>query len=171
MALYQPSFEYAVQKVSMRTTRSSKEKTRRGGRHQAEDIPATTSSTTLSFTSQERTAPLIHLPHPPSPMRPSSPLLATVKSFKPSRLPSNKPPPSSLEAFIQRGRVLSLYRDILRNLFRIPKGKREEPISYAKNEFARNKHITDITQIRYLVSTGKAEFDTMTRYIDELAAK
>jgi hypothetical protein len=104
-------------------------------------------------------------------MRPFPPLLATVKSFKPSRLPSNKPPPPSLEAFIQRGRVLSLYRDILRNLFRIPKGKREEPISYAKNEFARNKHITDITQIRYLVSTGKAEFDTMTRYIDELAAR
>ena len=103
-------------------------------------------------------------------MRPSPRLFAAVKSFKASRLPTNKPPPPSLEAFIQRGRVLALYRDILRNLFRIPKGKRDEPIAYAKKEFARNKHVTDITQIRYLVSTGKTEFDTMSRYIDELAA-
>lgn len=104
-------------------------------------------------------------------MRASLSLLATIKSFKPSRLPTNKPRPPSLETFIQRGRVLGLYRDILRNLFRIPKGKRDEPISYAKNEFARNKHVSDITQIRYLVSTGKAEFETMSRYIDELAAR
>lgn len=104
-------------------------------------------------------------------MRSSLYLLAAIKSFKPSRLSTNKAPPPSLEAFIQRGRVLALYREILRNLFRIPKEKREEPISYAKNEFARNKHVTDITQIRYLVSTGKTEFDTMSRYIEELAAR
>lgn len=103
-------------------------------------------------------------------MRPS-PVLAAVKTFKASRPPTNRPPPPSLEAFIQRGRVLGLYREILRNLFRIPKGKRDEPISYAKTEFARNKHVTDITHIRYLVSTGKTEFDTMSRYVEELAAR
>jgi hypothetical protein len=99
----------------------------------------------------------------------ASPLLSAVKTFKSSRLPTSRPPPPSLEAFIQRGRVLALYREILRNLFRIPKGKRDEPISYAKNEFSRNKQVTDITHIRYLVSTGKTEFETMSRYIDELA--
>lgn len=104
-------------------------------------------------------------------MRSSPQFLAAIKEFKPSRLPTNKPPPPSLEAFIQRGRVLGLYREILRNLFRIPKGKRDEPIAYAKNEFGRNKHVKDITQIRYLISTGKTEFDTMSRYIDELAAR
>jgi hypothetical protein len=104
-------------------------------------------------------------------MRSSPTLHAAIKSFKSSRLPTNKPPPPSLEAFIQRGRVLALYREILRNLFRIPKGKREEPISYAKNEFRRNMHVKDITQIRYLLSTGKTEFDAMSRYIEELAAR
>jgi hypothetical protein len=42
---------------------------------------------------------------------------------------------------------------------------------YARNEFERQKNVTDLTQIRYLVSTGKAEFEGMQRYIDELAAR
>ena len=40
-----------------------------------------------------------------------------------------------------------------------------------RNEFERNKAVQDIAQIRYLLSTGKTEFDTMRRYIDELAAR
>jgi hypothetical protein len=31
--------------------------------------------------------------------------------------------------------------------------------------------VQDVTQIRYLVSTGKTEFESMQRYIDELAAR
>jgi len=88
---------------------------------------------------------------------------------KPSRL--RKPPPLSLEHFVQRQRVLGLWRTILRSLFKVPKGKRDEPIAYAKNEFERNKHITEISHIRYLISTGKTEFEKMERYIDELAAR
>lgn len=83
----------------------------------------------------------------------------------------NTKPPISLEHFLQRSRVLSLYRTIIRSIFRIPKPKRSEPLAYARGEFERNKHVQDLTQIRYLVSTGKTEFETMGRYIDEMAAE
>lgn len=80
-------------------------------------------------------------------------------------------PPLSLDHFIQRQRVLSLYRTIVRALFRIPKDKRAEPLAYARGEFERNRHVQDITQIRYLLSTGKTEYDGMQRYIHELASR
>jgi len=38
----------------------------------------------------------------------------------------------------------------------------------AREEFERNKNVTDITQIRYLISTGKTQWDSMERYIDGL---
>ena len=111
-------------------------------------------------------------------MRPSSRLFASIsKTTTPLAAHSSfgrlnkKPPPLSLEHFIQRQRVLALYRSILRSLFRIPREKRSEPLAYARGEFERNTHVQDVTQIRYLVSTGKAEFDGMRRYIDELAAQ
>jgi len=102
-------------------------------------------------------------------MRPASLLLAAVSASKSTRL--RQVPPISLEHFIQRQRVLSLWREVCRDIFRIPKPKRGEALAYAKGEFERNMHVTDITQIRYLISTGKTEFDTMRRYIDELAAR
>lgn len=82
-----------------------------------------------------------------------------------------KPPPLSLDQFIQRQRVLGLWRTILRSLYKIPKDTRGEPLAYARGEFERNKHVSDISQIRYLISTGKVEFDSMQRYIDELASR
>ncbi len=112
------------------------------------------------------------------PMRPSLRLFAcptsrtataTAASSQPTR--SRKPPPLSLDHFIQRQRVLSLWRTILRSLYKIPKDTRGEPIAYARGEFERNRHVGDISQIRYLISTGKAEFDGMQRYIDELASR
>jgi len=38
----------------------------------------------------------------------------------------------------------------------------------ARYEFKRNKDVTDITQIRYLISTGKTQWEGMERYIDGL---
>jgi len=98
---------------------------------------------------------------------------ATSSHRPPTKSGLRKPPPPSLEHFIQRQRVLSLWRNILRACYRIPKDseKRTETIAYAKAEFERNKHVADITQIRYLISTGKTEFESMQRYIDELAAR
>ncbi len=108
-------------------------------------------------------------------MRPSYQLFsstakAPTKSIR-SQLSRSSKPPLSLEHFLQRQRVLGLYRSIIRSLYRIPKDRRAEPISYAKGEFERNKHVADIGKIRYLVSTGKTEFEGMSRYIDEMAAR
>lgn len=85
---------------------------------------------------------------------------------------SKRPPPLSLEHFLLRSRVLTLYRTILRAIYRIPdKDARRDPVNHAKNEFARNKNVRETAQIRYLVSTGKAEWDGMRRYIEELALR
>lgn len=88
-----------------------------------------------------------------------------------SRLQKNTPPPLSLDHFLQRQRVIALYRSIIRSLYRIPKDRRAEPVAHARAEFERNKNVQDIGQIRYLVSTGKTEFEAMERYVDELAAR
>ncbi|KEF62139.1 uncharacterized protein A1O9_00111 [Exophiala aquamarina CBS 119918] len=105
-------------------------------------------------------------------MRPGFRLLAESSASKTisSRL-RNKPSPPSLEHFVQRQRVISLWRSILRSVYKIPKDRRGETVAYARNEFERNKSVKDIAQIRYLLSTGKTEFDAMRRYIDELAAR
>ncbi|OAT06133.1 hypothetical protein BDBG_02413 [Blastomyces gilchristii SLH14081] len=64
-----------------------------------------------------------------------------------------------------------LWREIVRATNRIPKSSaRDEMRSFARHEFERSKDVTDLTHIRYLISTGKTEFDAMRRYIDELAA-
>lgn len=57
----------------------------------------------------------------------------------------------------------------MRAIYQIPdKQMRKDPVAHAKAEFARNKDVRDTAQIRYLASTGKAEWDGMRRYIDEL---
>lgn len=81
-------------------------------------------------------------------------------------------PPLSLDHFLQRQRVLSLWRDIVRATKRIPPSNtRNEICQYARQSFENNRSVTDLTQIRYLISTGKTEFDGMQRYIDELAVR
>ncbi|KAJ5949157.1 hypothetical protein N7454_000741 [Penicillium verhagenii] len=73
--------------------------------------------------------------------------------------------------FIQRQRVLALWREIVRALNKIPPSTtRTELHSYARQEFERRRDVTDLQHIRYLLSTGKAELDTMRRYIDEQVA-
>lgn len=79
--------------------------------------------------------------------------------------------PLGLEHFLQRQRVLSLWREIVRVINKIPPSStRNEMRHYARQSFERNRNVTDLTQIRYLVSTGKTEFEGMQRYIDELAS-
>jgi hypothetical protein len=107
-------------------------------------------------------------------MRNTLRLFATVSSSLPARPPPARKagkPPLSLEHFVQRQRVISLWRSVVRAIYKIPKAHRDEPVQYARNEFERHKNVTDLTQIRYLISTGKTEFDGMQRYIDELAAR
>jgi hypothetical protein len=107
-------------------------------------------------------------------MRNTLRLFAPVSSSLRARsLPARKvrKPPLSLDHFLQRQRVISLWRSVVRALYKIPKAHRDEPMRYARNEFERNKDVSDLSQIRYLISTGKTEFGSMQRYIDELAAK
>ncbi|KAJ5778187.1 hypothetical protein N7520_001433 [Penicillium odoratum] len=122
-------------------------------------------------------------------MRSSLNLFAAVARSQPSKL---KKPAISLDHFIQRQRVLALWREIVRalNSTRLassslkaihgtglhedleipPSSTRDELHSYARQEFERHRGVTDVPHIRYLLSTGKAEFDTMRRYIDEQVA-
>ena len=95
-------------------------------------------------------------------------LYATVQTRK---LSGPAKPTISLKHFLQRQRVLSLYRIIVRATNKIPASStRLEMKTYAREEFERNKGITDLTHIRYLVSTGKEQFESMKRYVDEMAA-
>ncbi|TKA81055.1 hypothetical protein B0A49_00675 [Cryomyces minteri] len=76
----------------------------------------------------------------------------------------------SLDQFLQRQRVLSLWRQIVRATNKIPAPvTRKEMRDFARGEFTRNKDVTDLGHIRYLISTGKTEFDSMKRYVEELA--
>ncbi|KAE8355606.1 complex 1 protein-domain-containing protein [Aspergillus coremiiformis] len=101
-------------------------------------------------------------------MRSSLELLASVSRNQPSKL---RKPAISLDHFLQRQRVLGLWRDIVRALHKIPNSPmREELRNYARHEFERHRKVTDLQHIRYLLSTGKSEFDTMRRYVDEQAS-
>ncbi|KAL2268217.1 hypothetical protein VTJ83DRAFT_3063 [Remersonia thermophila] len=75
-------------------------------------------------------------------------------------------PALTLEHFIQRSRVLSFYRTILRGVRRIPDPKtRAETKKFVRDELERRRGVTDLGHIRYLLSTGKTEWESMERYI------
>ncbi|EWC43821.1 hypothetical protein DRE_07330 [Drechslerella stenobrocha 248] len=69
-----------------------------------------------------------------------------------------------LDWFIQRSRVLGLWRDMLKTIRRIedPAAK-DEMRTWARHEFKRNKEVRDTTQIRYLISQGKHDMDTIIK--------
>ncbi|KAI9888011.1 MAG: hypothetical protein M1823_000132 [Watsoniomyces obsoletus] len=46
---------------------------------------------------------------------------------------------------------------------------RKEWRQFARQEFERNREVDDLSQIRYLISTGKTQFDEMRRYAEERA--
>ncbi|KND91225.1 LYR motif-containing protein 2 [Tolypocladium ophioglossoides CBS 100239] len=68
--------------------------------------------------------------------------------------------------FLQRARVLSFYRTILRGTKRIGDARtKAETRKHVRDEFERHRNVKDITHIRYLLSTGKTEWESMERYI------
>ncbi|KAK7999349.1 hypothetical protein PG990_011949, partial [Apiospora arundinis] len=72
----------------------------------------------------------------------------------------------SLDHFLQRTKVLALYRTILRGTGHIKDATtKAETRSFARAEFERHRGVTDLSHIRYLLSTGKTEWETMERYI------
>ncbi|KAK0610544.1 hypothetical protein B0T17DRAFT_117923 [Bombardia bombarda] len=75
----------------------------------------------------------------------------------------------SLDQFLMRARVLSFYRTIVRGTRRIKDPTtRAETKRFAREEFERRRGVTDLSHIRYLLSTGKTEWESMERYIDGL---
>ena len=86
---------------------------------------------------------------------------------KPSR--TRRKPFLDLDHFLQRHRVLALYREIVRVTNKIPASTtRDEMKSFAREEFERNKDVKDVLHIRYLISTGKEQFESVQRYVNEL---
>ncbi|KAI1454576.1 hypothetical protein F4805DRAFT_439130 [Annulohypoxylon moriforme] len=73
----------------------------------------------------------------------------------------------SLDHFLLRSRALSLYRSVVRGTRRISDPTtRAETRNFARAEFERHRYVTDVGHIRYLLSTGKTEWESMERYID-----
>ncbi|KAI1138302.1 complex 1 protein-domain-containing protein [Hypoxylon sp. FL0543] len=72
----------------------------------------------------------------------------------------------SLDHFLLRSRALSLYRSIIRRTRQIKDPTtRAETRNFARAEFERHRHVTDIGHIRYLLSTGKTEWENIERHI------
>lgn len=83
-----------------------------------------------------------------------------------------KKPILSLEQFIQRSKTLALWREIMRAVYRIPpSATRDEMRQFARTEFEQHRKVKDQQHIRYLVSSGKTQFDAMRRYVDELVGR
>ncbi|KAH6672496.1 hypothetical protein B0J14DRAFT_74765 [Halenospora varia] len=75
----------------------------------------------------------------------------------------------SLDHFLQRERAIKLWREILRGCRQVSDpNTKKETLDFAKEEFRRNKDVKDLTQIRYLISTGKTQWETFERYISGL---
>ncbi|KAK1821533.1 hypothetical protein LTR12_004094 [Friedmanniomyces endolithicus] len=92
-------------------------------------------------------------------------LQATISTTK------GKGPFLTLEHFVQRGRALALWRNIVRAMQKVPpSATREEMRTFARGEFERNKFVYDLGHIRYLISTGKTQFDSMRRYVEQGAS-
>ncbi|KAI1109781.1 complex 1 LYR protein [Nemania sp. NC0429] len=94
---------------------------------------------------------------------------ATPPPPPPASPPKSRPrqrPTLSLEHFLQRARVLALYRAVLRGTRRIgDPATRSETRGFARAEFERHRGVADLGHIRYLLSTGKTEWESMERYI------
>lgn len=72
----------------------------------------------------------------------------------------------SLDHFLQRSKVISFYRTILRGCRGINNAQtRRETQKFVRDELERHRHVTDLQHVRYLLSTGKTEWDAMERYI------
>ncbi|KAI1375478.1 hypothetical protein F4677DRAFT_422948 [Hypoxylon crocopeplum] len=72
----------------------------------------------------------------------------------------------SLDHFLLRSRALSLYRSVIRGTRRISDPTtRAETRHFARAEFERHRSVTDLGHIRYLLSTGKTEWESMERHI------
>ncbi|KAF2184965.1 hypothetical protein K469DRAFT_577592 [Zopfia rhizophila CBS 207.26] len=81
---------------------------------------------------------------------------------RPSRLRLQGKNPLGLDHFIQRQRALALWREILRATAGIADDAfKNEMRQFARAEFEQHRNVTDLSHIRYLISTSKTQFDSM----------
>ena len=86
---------------------------------------------------------------------------ATVLRSKPSRLQSRGKNPIGLDHFIQRQRALALWKDIVRSTASISEESiRQEMLHFARAEFEKHRHVTDLSHIRYLISVFPPELNS-----------
>ncbi|KAH6612766.1 hypothetical protein C7974DRAFT_85051 [Boeremia exigua] len=87
---------------------------------------------------------------------------ATIATKPPSRLQARGKKPLGLDRFIERQKVISLWRDIVRSTNNIPDAStRADMRQFARVEFEQHRHVDDLGHIRYLLSTGKTQYQTM----------
>ena len=95
--------------------------------------------------------------------------LTIVRSYATASTRSPRLPPSeaplSLDHFLLRQRVLSLYRTIIRACHKMPPSTSTEMRKYAREEFEQHKRVADLRKIRYLLSTGKTEFERLGKQV------
>ncbi|KAN0128359.1 LYR motif-containing protein 2 [Lactarius tabidus] len=71
----------------------------------------------------------------------------------------------TLRHFIQRQRVLNLYRRAIRASRAIPDpAARKETITWIRAEFERNRHITDLDLVEDKLSAGRRELGLVLSY-------
>ncbi|KAF2486654.1 hypothetical protein BDY17DRAFT_321430 [Neohortaea acidophila] len=96
--------------------------------------------------------------------------LRLYATFSRARSLKDKGPVLTLEQFLQKQRVLGFWREIMREVHKIPPSStRQEMREFARTEFERNRHLKDLDHIRYLVATGKTQLDSMRRYVEQIA--
>ncbi|OAL06462.1 hypothetical protein IQ06DRAFT_334 [Phaeosphaeriaceae sp. SRC1lsM3a] len=106
---------------------------------------------------------------------------ATIASKPPSRLRERGKSPVGLDhvwlscpsitlressltvpQFIQRQRALALWREIVRSTANITEeSARKDMRQFARAEFEQHRFVNDLGHIRYLISYGKTQFQTM----------
>ena len=48
---------------------------------------------------------------------------------------------------------------------------KDEMRNFARAEFERHRNVTELDQIKYLISTGRDQFRQMVRYVDEMGRR
>ncbi|XP_071755394.2 LYR motif-containing protein 2 [Centroberyx gerrardi] len=78
-----------------------------------------------------------------------------------SRLP---PGAFSLKQFLQRQRVLGIYRNMLRAIRQVPEeGDRKYLRDWARDEFKRNKNATDQDAIRMMITQANNHLEELQK--------
>ncbi|XP_076872497.1 LYR motif-containing protein 2 [Brachyhypopomus gauderio] len=79
---------------------------------------------------------------------------------------ASKLPPSALsfKQFLQRQKVLGLYRSVLRTIRQVPDdADRTYLRDWAREEFKRNKHATDQDAIRMMITQARSHLEELRR--------